>query len=649
MCAAPSSHYGAPLAWEGITVLPGWRDGTGNDILLDHYRWSKADLVITLCDSYVLNPELVRQMRCAHWIPVDCDPPNFREVANLGQTGALPIAMSRFGQRALKGRGVSARYVPHAIDIKTFSPPADHMEQRNIIGLGKDTFVIGINAFNKDVMRKAFAEQFLAFSQFHQQHPDSMLLVHSCVADPSSVDLRALAEETGISASVLFPDQYAYATGMMTAENMASWYGALDLLSNCSYGEGFGLPIVEAQACFPAETPVSATGIERTMSRTYSGEMVSVTTARGDTVEATAEHPFWTDRGWIPAAQLRHDDLLLYTGGYASSGIQEVHAGTIGEVVAALRTDATEGSGRARRYDLRGGVLAGAAAGPTQTVLADRQAEPSYRWSRESELPGWPHRRRGNRIHSQIQRQVQTDYPRCEYVSASDGMAGETLRRSFDVYRASSYPTSQRTSVLHVPYSGTRAPATVSGAGSQAGYQTPANGVPSRVHRAAPDSESFGSLVGAATGTGLYRAEPEYQAIRSIARRVVRELPVYNLTTTSGTYTAAGYLVHNCGTPVAVTDCSSMSELAGPGWKIPCPLPSSKFWVPAHRGWWRRPDPALIADAYEQAFQVRENGKMMELRGQSREFALAYDADVVLTQRWKPVLDEIESNLPENG
>jgi len=352
MCAAPSSHYGAPLAWEGITVLPGWRDGTGNDILLDHYRWSKADLVITLCDSYVLNPELVRQMRCAHWIPVDCDPPNFREVANLGQTGALPIAMSRFGQRALKGRGVSARYVPHAIDIKTFSPPADHMEQRNIIGLGKDTFVIGINAFNKDVMRKAFAEQFLAFSQFHQQHPDSMLLVHSCVADPSSVDLRALAEETGISASVLFPDQYAYATGMMTAENMASWYGALDLLSNCSYGEGFGLPIVEAQAC---------------------------------------------------------------------------------------------------------------------------------------------------------------------------------------------------------------------------------------------------------------------------------------------------------GTPVAVTDCSSMSELAGPGWKIPCPLPSSKFWVPAHRGWWRRPDPALIADAYEQAFQVRENGKMMELRGQSREFALAYDADVVLTQRWKPVLDEIESNLPENG
>src|SRR5258708_4543932 len=30
---------------------------------------------------------------------------------------------------------------------------------------------------------------------------------------------------------------------------MADWFGALDLLSACSYAEGFGVPIVEAQAC----------------------------------------------------------------------------------------------------------------------------------------------------------------------------------------------------------------------------------------------------------------------------------------------------------------------------------------------------------------------------------------------------------------
>ena len=30
---------------------------------------------------------------------------------------------------------------------------------------------------------------------------------------------------------------------------MAGWYRSLDVLSACSYGEGFGLPILEAQAC----------------------------------------------------------------------------------------------------------------------------------------------------------------------------------------------------------------------------------------------------------------------------------------------------------------------------------------------------------------------------------------------------------------
>ena len=30
---------------------------------------------------------------------------------------------------------------------------------------------------------------------------------------------------------------------------MASWHGVLDVLSNCSYGEGFGLPVLQSQAC----------------------------------------------------------------------------------------------------------------------------------------------------------------------------------------------------------------------------------------------------------------------------------------------------------------------------------------------------------------------------------------------------------------
>ena len=58
-----------------------------------------------------------------------------------------------------------------------------------------------------------------------------------------------MAARLGITAAVGFPDSYCYDLGMIAEEAMASWYNGLDVLSLCSYGEGFGLPLIEAQAC----------------------------------------------------------------------------------------------------------------------------------------------------------------------------------------------------------------------------------------------------------------------------------------------------------------------------------------------------------------------------------------------------------------
>ena len=35
----------------------------------------------------------------------------------------------------------------------------------------------------------------------------------------------------------------------MPADTMVAWYNSCDVLSNAGYGEGFGLPAIEAQAC----------------------------------------------------------------------------------------------------------------------------------------------------------------------------------------------------------------------------------------------------------------------------------------------------------------------------------------------------------------------------------------------------------------
>src|SRR6266704_1345958 len=146
------------------------------------------------------------------WMPVDCEPMGMMDAGRLKAYGggAIPVAMSRFGEKQLTGAGFDpVFYVPHGIDTTVFRPPEDRQGLREAMGVdGK--FVIFMNAANMDKQRKAFPEQVAAFARLHARHPDMLL----------------------------------------------ASYGAADLVTNCSYGEGFGLPVVEAQAC---GTPVVVT------------------------------------------------------------------------------------------------------------------------------------------------------------------------------------------------------------------------------------------------------------------------------------------------------------------------------------------------------------------------------------------------------
>jgi glycosyltransferase involved in cell wall biosynthesis len=89
----------------------------------------------------------------------------------------------------------------------------------------------------------------LAFAKFLKKHPDSLLIMHSGAHTEGGQDLEALAENLGISDRIRCVDQYRYSTGIVSAADLAEWYGVLDVLSSCSFGEGFGLSIIEAQAC----------------------------------------------------------------------------------------------------------------------------------------------------------------------------------------------------------------------------------------------------------------------------------------------------------------------------------------------------------------------------------------------------------------
>jgi glycosyltransferase involved in cell wall biosynthesis len=117
----------------------------------------------------------------------------------------------------------------------------------------KNEFVVGMVAANKAsgmVHRKAFSENIMAFSIFYKKYPDAVLYLHT---DPmgrsGGWNLPSLLTSLGIPEdAVCFPDPNDYRFGLSHSD-LAAFYTAFDVMLATSYGEGFGVPTMEAQAC----------------------------------------------------------------------------------------------------------------------------------------------------------------------------------------------------------------------------------------------------------------------------------------------------------------------------------------------------------------------------------------------------------------
>lgn len=246
---------GGATQWEGMTVLPGFGPNYCSTSLYQHAKNFTPDLIITLGDIWVMDANLLRELPVAHWLPADCRPMSLADRAVAQSSGAELIAMSKFGHERFKSAGFNALYVPHGIDTSVFKPVPNRKELRDACGLNNE-FVIGINQANNDAIRKAIPEQMLAFAKFSENHPDAILTLHTGVHQDGGQDLEAVAENLGILDKVRVVDQYRYTSGMITPPDLNEWYNVIDVLSQTVYAEGFGLPVMEAQA---AGTPVITT------------------------------------------------------------------------------------------------------------------------------------------------------------------------------------------------------------------------------------------------------------------------------------------------------------------------------------------------------------------------------------------------------
>lgn len=262
-------HYGTPVKWRGVTLYPAGYEVNSNDVICDHALHffdgdPKGGWIIPLLDVWCLLNPVLAEFQVAAWAPVDHFPVPPKVLDFFHRTGATPIAMSRFGEDMFHQAGLSPVFVPLAVDTTVFKPTptlevgGQQVNARDLFGLNVDAFVVGMVGMNKGWARdrKGFNEAFRAFAWFWKSHPNAVLFMHTeQLGGADGFDLVELARHAGIPPHALvWSNQYAYRLGL-PAEMMAAAYTAMDVLLAPSHGEGFCVPLIEAQAC---GTPVIA-------------------------------------------------------------------------------------------------------------------------------------------------------------------------------------------------------------------------------------------------------------------------------------------------------------------------------------------------------------------------------------------------------
>jgi len=240
---------GAPSNWNGVLVLPASQNPYGNDVIVADATHVEADIVITLMDVWVLAPEVMSRVAWYPWLPIDHDPAP-PAVVDVLKACRRPIAYSQFGVKKLKEAGFDPLYVPHSVDRSVYKP-LDRAESRKALGFKESEFVVGLVAANKGApSRKAFDQQIRAFAEFQRRHKDAVLYLHTDMLGMQGENLRRIIELAGLpKGAVVEVPSYRYARGFIPWQWMAQAYNTFDVLLHATRGEGFGLTIIEAQAC----------------------------------------------------------------------------------------------------------------------------------------------------------------------------------------------------------------------------------------------------------------------------------------------------------------------------------------------------------------------------------------------------------------
>jgi len=258
---------GGVSEWNGFRVYGSGFDSNCNDVIHMHAsHWFRNDpdcWIITLIDVWILKNPLLADFNVLAWVPIDHETdygPQRNVLEFFNMSGAVPVAMAPFGQRLLSQANLNPAYIPLTVDTSVYMPTPElpnGQNTREFMGIPEDAFLVSLVGMNKGWAkdRKGFNEAFWAFGLFDAMHPEANahLYIHAEQTNiMDGMDLKEMAIGCRVQPhKITFgggPNQYGLRLGY-TPEMMAAMYTTTDVLLAPSHGEGFCVPIIEAQAC----------------------------------------------------------------------------------------------------------------------------------------------------------------------------------------------------------------------------------------------------------------------------------------------------------------------------------------------------------------------------------------------------------------